>query len=327
MNNFHDVKIAAARATLRQYGLDKTATIGLLPELARLLENPKLTGKAKPSFFPRIGDIIAGLKRTGQSAGIGGAIGAGLGAARGFYEGPAREEGAPASFYERLQNAGQEGLRTGLLGAAVGGLHGLSKVGPEMGRAGTGETPNLLRRLFTANTAPDASILKELPRELIFGSPLTLARRHNVMARRIAGPEGPITAKHHLQALGKGFKNYYWAPPTMGSGLLGKGLHYGTQALGLGLSGLDLYNAAKTDDPNVRRGDIASAVAGLATAPLTSRLGIPGAILSNAVRTGARKLVQKDTPRYTPAYDPEEHLLLALKGLRSYGDAGELPST
>ena len=300
MYNFHDVKIAAAEAALSRYGLDKTATMA---------------------------DFLAGLKRTGQGAGVGGAVGGVLGAAKGLYEGPAREDGAPATFSERLREAGRQGLRTGLLGAAVGGLHGLSKKGPEMGRGGTGAEPNLLRRLFTAKTGPGVSLIKELPREVVFGSPLTLARQHNILTRYLAGPGAPITAKHHLQAIGKGFKNFYWSP-NIGANTPGaKAWHYSTQALNLGLSGLDLYNAAKTDDPNVRRGDIASAVAGLATAPIASRLGIPGAILSDAIRTGARKLVQKDTPRYTPEYDPQEHLLLALKGLRAYDDVNTLPSS
>ena len=90
-------------------------------------------------------------------------------------------------------------------------------------------------------------------------------------------------------------------------------------------SGLDVYHAATTEDPNVRKGDIASAATGLALAPFTSRLGILGAKVHPWLQQKARNLVQKDAPPYAPAYRPAPQ---AFRSMNNYGaNAIDLPNT
>jgi hypothetical protein len=108
-------------------------------------------------------------------------------------------------------------------------------------------------------------------------------------------------------------KSFYWqTPETKGQWAL--------QALSLAPTVQDLYHAATTEDPNIRKGDVASAVTGIMAAPFTSRLGLVGSPLQTWLQNKARTLVQKDTPPYTPHYDPIQHGRLAIRGLNSYGD-------
>ena len=311
--SFHAVKTAAEEDTLSRYGLQKHA----------------LT-------WGRIGRSAAG-------SAIAGGVGALLGGGKGYYEsGTPMEDGSRLSTKERLQAAGAQALSTGLQGAAFGGLVGattdkgglkrlftwklpkdnrppLSSLRP--GRRRLREMDDTWGRKIKDNAISAGRFVTEFGREGIFGSPVNMASE----LKRYKNRHGSWA-----KGLGDYMKNYYWSSPGTVLDAAGKavprknpnaspGLDRALQLAALAQPAYDLYDAAKTDDPNVRRGDLASVVGGLVSAPFTSRLGIVGAVAQPAIQQLARRLVQKSTPAYTPGYDPVEHgkLLLRSAGLNA----------
>lgn len=159
----------------------------------------------------------------------------------------------------------------------------------------------------------------EYGREAVFGSPVNAARQFQAFKDQAGGS--------NLKALGHYIKNFYVPSRNNNGYQLGSGKDpslwariNGPAMQGLRLLGptLDLYNASQTEDPNVRRGDYASALTGIAIAPFTASLGMAGAVLHPFLQQQARKLVQKSPEEYVPHYDVKEHAKLLTRNLNSY---------
>lgn len=130
-----------------------------------------------------------------------------------------------------------------------------------------------------------------LARELAVGSPVDAwkAFRQDAQARG-----------SHLKAYGKLLKDYYWAPHAPDSGALGRAGGNAMRALGLGLTGLDFYQAV-TGDPTQRRGDLAAAATGALIGPVTGSMGWKlGPMAHVAITNGARSLGHRLDPATTP---------------------------
>lgn len=164
-----------------------------------------------------------------------------------------------------------------------------------------------IQRLFEWKTPKDQKFLPrlgryglEFGREAILGSPVSLYKRIS----KLKNIQGSLP-----KALGTHLMSYYWRKPKDPYDLLSTGLQLASPAL-------DVYRAAQTQDPAERRGDIASALTGIAAAPFTGRLGLLSAPLQGTLQHAARRLVNPAvTPKpFVPAYDPAEHARLMLRG-------------
>jgi len=111
----------------------------------------------------------------------------------------------------------------------------------------------------------------EFGREMILGSPIT---EYQKMKARMAKPGVGLG-----RALAGHAKDFYITPDSK----------FFT-ALNVGMPAFDLGNTLLRGDPDTRKGDIAHGVAGIAAAPFTSRLGIPGMMIQQAVQSGAQSL-------------------------------------
>jgi hypothetical protein len=128
-------------------------------------------------------------------------------------------------------------------------------------------------------------------REIAVGSPVDAwhAFRQDAQARG-----------SHLKAYGKLLKDYYWAPHAPDSGTLGRAGGNAMRALGIGMTGLDLYQAM-TGDPSQRRGDLAAAATGALIGPITGSMGWKlGPMAHVAVTNAARNLGHRLDPPVTP---------------------------
>lgn len=114
----------------------------------------------------------------------------------------------------------------------------------------------------------------EAGREAIFGSPITVGKQ---LQDRYA-QTGSVA-----KAMGAHIKDHYWSPtasPWM-------------KALSIGMPALELGNIALNGKPEQRAGDLAHALTGLAAAPFTSRLGLPGMALQRLAQGGGRMVGSK----------------------------------
>lgn len=180
------------------------------------------------------------------------------------------------------------------------------------------QDPGLLKRLFSYNYKPNQTIgatLLDSGRHMVFGSPVTAYRQINMLRNAPTANGGKAGLPRALAEFGRRF---YWRRPNTKT--LGGAINLALQVHNLGGIGYDLYHAAKQEDPNLRNGDLASAAAGLIAAPITSQFGLLGNAAHSAITQGARKLVQKDAPPYTPALNPIEYGSRALRGLRVQDD-------
>jgi hypothetical protein len=119
--------------------------------------------------------------------------------------------------------------------------------------------------------------VREMSRDYVFGSPVTA----------LGDIEKHISDRGSVvKGLGSYAKNWYWSKPE-------SAFDGAFNAVQLVPDAMDIYSAATTEDPNLRRGNLASAAAGLATAPFTSRLGLAGGFLHSQIRNAARNVAQK----------------------------------
>lgn len=128
----------------------------------------------------------------------------------------------------------------------------------------------------------------EFGREFVFGSPVTLAEKLK---------ERHQNTGSWAKALGGHAKDFYVNPKD----------HIAFRALNVGLPALELGNVALRGDPDTRKGDLAHAVSGIAAAPFTSRLGIPGMMAQSAIQSGAQSLASRfdrRAPHAAPAQVP-----------------------
>jgi hypothetical protein len=188
--------------------------------------------------------------------------------------------------------------------------------GPAPAAKATGVMP-YVKRLFTSgdisHTQPGflgglestGRFVGEMGREHIFGSPLTAWEQFKNIraANAAAGKPGNLRAGAEM------FKNFYWSKPQ-------SKMDYLFNAMSVGFPALDLYSAYTTEDPEQRKGNIAAALTGLATAPITSRFGLAGAATQGLLGRGARSLFQKNVEPQ-PVYKPEAHLRASLMGARA----------
>lgn len=166
-------------------------------------------------------------------------------------------------------------------------LYGVEKLAVDWG--------GLARKAFSANEIEKAGPgawnktkafgkhVGEFGREMILGSPVTEYQKMKARYQQTGSM---------AKALGGHAKDFYITPESK----------FWT-AVNVGMPALDLANTALRGDPDTRKGDIAHGVAGIATAPFTSRLGVPGMLLQNAVQSGARSLgsrFDKRPPSSTP---------------------------
>lgn len=119
----------------------------------------------------------------------------------------------------------------------------------------------------------------DMGRDMVFGSPVTMA---NDLAkyRKETGTAGGAIKKY--------YKNFFWPDVGKNPGFIDRA----GRLVGVAFPAMDLYQAA-TGDPDDRTANIASAGAGLALSPITSRLGIPGGMLSAAVSGGIQKALSR----------------------------------
>lgn len=178
------------------------------------------------------------------------------------------------------------------------GLEKIATSGGALGRAATW----LFRNHPSPGYGPGAlGVVKEvahsganLARELAVGSPVDAwhAFRQDAKARG-----------SHLGAYGKLLKDYYWAPHAPDSGTLGRAGGNAMRALGLGLTGLDLYQAV-TGDPSQRRGDLAAAATGALIGPVTGSMGWKlGPLAHVGITNAARSLGHRFDPPAVPPRD------------------------
>lgn len=133
----------------------------------------------------------------------------------------------------------------------------------------------------------------EFGREFIFGSPVTLAEKLR---------ERQQNTGSWAKALGGHAKDFYL--PRKQDGEI-RALRVGLTALNVGLPALELGNVALRGDPDTRKGDMAHALSGIAAAPVTSRLGIPGMVAQSAIQSGARNLAGRFDRKAPQAAPPK----------------------
>lgn len=156
-----------------------------------------------------------------------------------------------------------------------------------------GRGPGLLNALKdTAHTWGDVA------RDMYLGSPVS-GWQDFQKHRAAAGGS-------YLKGYGRFLKHDYWHPE-----------HPVMNAIGLGMTGMDIYHAA-TGDPSQRRGDFAAAATGAAITPITGRMGaLIGAPIHLALTGAARNLGHRFDPPpaggpveqtpYAPRLDPRGH--------------------
>ena len=158
-----------------------------------------------------------------------------------------------------------------------------------------GGVGKFVRRLFTAapNRAPRpgwggkirdfGGQVAEMGRDMVFGSPLTMANELKKYQRQ-TGSTGRAVKRY--------YKNFYWPGANKNPGLGDKF----NRVLSIGMPALDVYQAA-TGAPEDRAENLANAAVGLAGAPFTARLGIPGGMIQGALSTGVHKIFGRHDPR------------------------------
>lgn len=111
----------------------------------------------------------------------------------------------------------------------------------------------------------------EFGRDMVFGSPVTLAEQ----LKKQYAQTGSVG-----RTLGKQIKEHYLTPssPTW------------LKAISVGMPALELGNIALRGDSQNTGRDLASAVTGLAVAPFTHRLGLPGTVLQGALQNAAGRV-------------------------------------
>jgi hypothetical protein len=160
------------------------------------------------------------------------------------------------------------------------GLHKLANAPPGIFRRAA-------NRLFRYRQgAPNESTARglvggvgDMARDVIFGSPLSF--KDQLLKRRAeTGGWGKAIARH--------FGEFY-VPRSTGS----IPMDVAFRGMSLGVPAYELYGAATTENPEVRRQRMAGALAGLAVAPVTSYFGLPGVMASGAVSNLASKAVAR----------------------------------
>lgn len=114
----------------------------------------------------------------------------------------------------------------------------------------------------------------ESGREAVFGSPITVGKQ--LQDRYAQTGSLAKTLGHHV-------KDHYWSGHAPAW----------AKALAIGMPALELGNIALNGKPEQRGGDLAHALTGLAAAPFTSRLGLPGMALQRLVQGGGRMVGSK----------------------------------
>ena len=133
-----------------------------------------------------------------------------------------------------------------------------------------------------------------LGRAFLVGSPVNAWKAFQQNAR---------TGGSYLKAYGDLLKNYYWAPHHPNATGFDRVLGNASRAVGLGVTGLDLYQAI-TGDPAQRRGDLAAAATGALIGPITGSMGFQlGPLAHVAVTNLARSAGHRFDP---PANPPRE---------------------
>jgi hypothetical protein len=205
--------------------------------------------------------------------------------------------------------------------AKIAALYGYEKTSDFKSLANKGT--NALRYLFSSHFPTTnvqgwkkypvlvAKQVGEMGRQMIFGDPLTLRNQ----IKDLYKVHGSMP-----KAIGSYMLNHYWRTPSPNLGGLLSGA---LQAQYLYQTGKDIMDAIKTEDPNIRRGNIAATLTGIVASPFTSRLGVAGSFLHSKLTEGARRLVQKPTPPAQPinlTNAAKEHLLATGRGLRTSYD-------
>lgn len=162
---------------------------------------------------------------------------------------------------------------------------------------------------------PNAGTLKNIgtgvldfARESVFGSPINVYKD----VRRLGTQSGKFN-------LGRGVSGLYreaFAPTAMpATSSAGKMLSQASRALPAAMAGAQLYSAIK--NPEDRARNVGGAVANIAMSPLTSRLGVPGMILSAPVTAAGRAIgglfAKKRPPVAQPPSDYMEQYYQALR--------------
>lgn len=177
----------------------------------------------------------------------------------------------PLGTDKGVQKAYEPGRLGKLLGATPVGAHSIIS----QPTAGYGE--GFLNKAKTLGHS-----FGEFGREAVFGSPLAVDRQ-------LRAPTAAGVGKNYLRMT----KNFY----------LPRGRSIGETALSHGMSlalpAMSMYSAIN-GDPTRRGENIGAALGGIAAAPVTSRLGMPGALIQYPVQQFGSWLGSKFDPKHDP---------------------------
>lgn len=161
------------------------------------------------------------------------------------------------------------------------------------------DTGALLRRAFSFKAPESAGPgfvngartvgrwIGEIAKNQVLGDPYTAYREIRGLSRMAGGLPGGLAAY---------MKGYHWRKPNNITGWLANGVNAYSV-------GSNLYDAATTEDPNTRKGNLAVAASQIATMPFTGRLGLPGLVMQQGIESGIRHLVE-DKPKGVLPFSP-----------------------
>lgn len=164
------------------------------------------------------------------------------------------------------------------------------------------DTGALLRRAFSFKAPESAGPgfvngartvgrwIGEIAKNQVLGDPYTAYREIRGLSRMAGGLPGGLAAYA---------KNYHWRKPNGIAGWLTNGLNAYSV-------GSNLYDAATTEDPDARRGNLAVAASQVATMPFTGRLGLLGILAQQGLEKGVRHVVQGE-PKGALPFSPRTY--------------------
>lgn len=177
----------------------------------------------------------------------------------------------------------QKGYVPGRVGTFLAKLPGMSSWGTEVGPHSIISQPTAGYGEGFANKARTfGHAVGEFGREAILGSPLAVDRQ-------LRAPTASGVGKNYLRMA----RNFYM-PQGRSSAETALGL-----GMGLAMPAMSIYSAMN-GDPSRRGENIGAALGGIASAPITTRLGVPGMLLQHPVQQLGAWVGSKFDPKHEP---------------------------
>lgn len=177
----------------------------------------------------------------------------------------------------------QKGYVPGRIGNFLAKLPGMSSWGTEVGPHSVISQPTAGYGEGFANKARTfGHAVGEFGREAILGSPLAVDRQ-------LRAPTASGVGKNYLRMA----RNFYM-PQGRSAAETALGL-----GMGLAMPAMSIYSAVN-GDPSRRGENIGAALGGIASAPITTRLGVPGMLLQHPVQQLGAWVGSKFDPKHEP---------------------------